>query len=452
MKEKIDKNLNRIIFGTKCAMIILTLLTAVPILNTFGRDIYKLCCLWGGILVLYLFIKNRKNFWTLEYFFLFLFCCSYVVTILLNFSSHFINEVAMLGYTGLLLFTMTYYDRERTTEETKKELIKLSWLIVAVTWFFAFIAIVMFVFSVSGFFKLDGTLYIYGMFENRLWGLYNPNTGSVINYISFILSAILLKFTGKRRKFLWSNLIFQGICFILAQSRGGWICVIGYLVIYLLFLRKWKKEKPHIGAVKKWAYRCFVTLIVCIGVAIGSHVAKVALSYVPYGVATIFQYEDELKDRHEKLERLDKKDNNLESITTGRLGLWKVGLKVYENDPLFGIGYRSIDDALREDLDKGAYLNSHSGGLHNIYITTLVSCGAVGFVLMGAFMLLVLKKMLQVFFRKDTPDYVKYIFTFIPVWLIGELAESRIILGMNFLAVIFWITMGYVMYFTRRKE
>ena len=71
---------------------------------------------------------------------------------------------------------------------------------------------------------------------------------------------------------------------------------------------------------------------------------------------------------------------------------------------------------------------------------------------MGAFMLLVLKKMLQVFFRKDTPDYVKYIFTFIPVWLIGELAESRIILGMNFLAVIFWITMGYVMYFTRRKE
>ena len=41
---------------------------------------------------------------------------------------------------------------------------------------------------------------------------------------------------------------------------------------------------------------------------------------------------------------------------------------------------------------------------------------------------------------------------FIPVWLVGELVESRIVLGMNFQAIIFWIMIGYVGYYTKERK
>lgn len=446
--EKIEKEQNKIVFLTKCVLLVIGLLTAVPYINALYRDIYKVCIVWCFFLTIYLFVKNRQNFMRKEYIFLLLFCVSYVVTIILR-RSHFINEVAMLGYTGILFFTLTYYDRGRSEKDTKKELKILSWIIIIATFIFSLIGFAMFLFSLSGYFQLAGQTYVYGMRENRLWGLYNPNTGAVLNYISGIFSLLLIKYEGKKKKFLVFNLVLQSFCFILTQSRGGWICLLAYVIIYMIYVKKWKKD---FRGIRNWLYRGVLTVLTCLALYGGGEIVKTGLSYAPTGIARIIYSDEEFTKKHNELKRLDKKHKNLESMTTGRFGMWKIGLQAYAENPVMGIGYRSIDDTLKEMMDKHSYDNSSAGGLHNVYVTTLVSGGAAGFLLILGFAVVFLKRGIILFFDKTTKSYVRYLLIFIPVWLIGEFAESRILFGMNFLAITFWITAGYCMYYTKKEN
>ena len=410
----------------------------------------------------YLFIKRTKIFLKLEYVLLFLFCCSYAITILVSGTEHLINEVAILGYTGMLFFAMNYCDTDRDEREIKKELSILSWIVVIITFVFSLIGFLMFLFSVSVEISHGETTFVYGMRENRLWGLYNPNSGSVLNYVSIILTLLLPKKKLGVKIFLGINIVIQSVCFILTQSRGGWVCLIAYMVIYFLFIKKYEfKETKQI---LKWCYKAVVTAVLCVVVIAGGNLLKTGLGYIPVAIEEAMpEVEDHISEKdkflHGKggrpstsLERLDKKENNLESISTGRSALWKMGLKAYTKSPVFGIGYRSIDDVLVEEMSKGAYINSGAGGLHNIYITVLVSCGAVGFILFALYLLCVLKKVVFGLFNPNISIYGKCIMAFIPVWLVGELAESRIVLGMNFQAIIFWIMIGYVGYYTKERK
>lgn len=453
---------NTIVFLTKCLLVVLGLFTTIPYINDVGRDIYKLCCAWCFLCVAYLFIKRTKTFLKLEYLLLFLFCCSYAITIFVSGTEHLINEVAILGYTGMLFFAMTYCDADREEKEVKRELIILSWIVVVITFVFSLIGFLMFLFSVSAEISHGDTTFVYGMRENRLWGLYNPNSGSVLNYVSIILTLLLPKKKLGVKIFLGINIVIQSVCFILTQSRGGWVCLIAYMVIYFLFIKKYEfKETKQI---LKWCYKAVVTAVLCVVVIAGGNLLKTGLGYIPVAIEEAMpEVEDHISEKdkflHGKggrpstnLERLDKKENNLESISTGRSDLWKMGLKAYTKSPVFGIGYRSIDDVLVEEMSKGAYINSSGGGLHNIYITVLVSCGAVGFVLFALYLLCVLKKVVFGLFNPNRSTYEKCIIAFIPVWLVGELVESRIVLGMNFQAIIFWIMIGYVGYYTKERK
>ena len=300
------------------------------------------------------------------------------------------------------------------------------------------------------------------MRENRLWGLYNPNSGSVLNYVSILLTVLLPKKKLGVKIFLGMNIVIQSLCFILTQSRGGWICLLTYIAIYLLFIKKYNFKETKQAL--KWCYKAVVTVVLCVVVIAGGNLLKTGLGYIPVAIEEVMpDVESHLSEKdkflHGKgekpstsLERLDKKENNLESISTGRSDLWKMGLKAYTKSPVFGIGYRSIDDVLVEEMSKGAYINSGGGGLHNIYITVLVSCGAVGFILFALYLLCVLKKVAFGIFNPNISIYGKCIMAFIPVWLVGELVESRIVLGMNFQAIIFWIMIGYVGYYTKERK
>ena len=325
---------------------------------------------------------------------------------------------------------MNYCDTDRDEKEIKKELSILSWIVVSITFVFSLIGFLMFLFSISVEISHGETTFVYGMRENRLWGLYNPNSGSVLNYVSILLTVLLPK-----KK-------------------------LGVKIFFFIKKYNFKETKQAL----KWCYKAVVTVTLCVVVIAGGNLLKTGLGYIPVAIeeampdaeSHLLEKDKFLHGKGEKpstsLERLDKKENNLESISTGRSDLWKMGLKAYTKSPVFGIGYRSIDDVLVEEMSKGAYINSSGGGLHNIYITVLVSCGAVGFILFALYLLCVLKRVAFGIFNPNISTYGKCIMAFIPVWLVGELVESRIVLGMNFQAIIFWIMIGYVGYYTKERK
>lgn len=481
--DKSQKRENQIIFWTKCVLLVTGLFTAMPLVNHIGRDVYKIYCVWCFFCVIYLFFKRKKNYWKIEYLLLFLFCGFYALTIINGSKQHLVNEIAILGYTGILLFTMTYCDRERGKEAIKQELLILSRVFILVTFLFSVIGLYMFFFSHSGEFVYQNENYIYGMYENRLWGLYNPNTGSSINYISVFLSFLLIKELKHGKFFFLGNVIVQSLCFILAQSRGAWICVLVYTVFYMLFVKKYKYVSKENW--KNWGYKIVLTTILCVTMVGGGELLKVSMAKIPSMIVkmqttenqTIGKAEDssdieasvkqeqEIKEDNIEvkqelaeseaesgLKRLDKKEKNLQSISTGRTSIWKIGLKAYTEHPILGIGYRSIDDTLLKQMDEWGYNNSAAGGLHNVYITVLVAAGTVGFLLFSLYLLLVLTNILKCLFVFEFPQYVKALAIFVPAILVGELAESRIIFGMNWLAIFFWILVGYIGYFAEKGK
>ena len=449
------KNLVSDPFYHKIVWVVIGLLTAVPLIRVHIEQYIKIILVWGAVSLIYLFAKKRLEFRRLEKILLLLFCVSYGITILVNWGNHTGDEIPLLAYTVIFLFLLTCCDRRKTRQEIQKEIFILFKIVIAFTFVYSCISFVMFLISAQGYIKLPDTKFPYGMWESRLWGLYNPNTGGVLNYISVIFSWFVLKWDKLAKKikiFLWMNIILQCCCFALAQSRGAMVAAVVFTAGYVFFVRKTRRTY---AGIKNWLYRFVLALFAVIILQIGNSVILSGMEFVreaPRYVASIFD-PDAIKSGKD-LEKLKRKVDSSSAAgeTSGRSDLWALGLKSYRENFVFGIGQQSIDDVLKEGLSEEWYENSASGGLHCIYITILTSCGTVGAVFIAGFWFILLRKGLKYVLLPNGKDFIKSILLLLPAWLAGDLVESRIILSTSYLAVFFWIMTGYMMYYLQKEK
>lgn len=433
-------NQDKLVFFTKYILIITSLLMALPLLNKWMYNMNKIICVWALILVMILFVNDRKSFKTKEYVVLFFFCLSYLISIFLNRGEHFLNEIVILGYTIMSFFLLTYFSKDKKKDEAVKELVCFAKTIVFITLVFALINVFIYVTQIGEIVDYSKYKYIYGVVNGQLGGIYNPNTTATLNYISGIISLILFNTVKKNKKIHVFNIIVQGLCFSLVQSRGAWICLLTYILIYFLVIRM-SKEKLK---AKKIFLNFVSAILVCVVLCVASRTIRHGL----FQVITANPNEV-VEETNNQQDRVKSKESNFNSVSTGRAALWEAVIPAYKESPVLGIGFRSIDDVLKENLTKHQYIHSAKGGLHNIYITVLVSSGAVGLTLFLIFLVFIAVKIINILFSKECQDYIKLICVFIPVWLIGELVESRIILGINFLTIMFWTLIGYVCLFAK---
>lgn len=447
---------NNIVFATKLILMVYTMLIAVPLLQNwlyFGK---KLTCAWSLVLSVYLVYSDRKHYKTKEYLIMGLFCVAYVGTILLGNRAHFMNEILILGYTISLYFMLTYCDAGRTRTQMEKELRGLASAMVAVSFVFSAVNLGIYFAMHFGVMHRIASPYFYGLVGSQLGGIYNPNTGGTINYISLIFSVFLLKDSSKIKKsFLWVNLVVQFWCFSLVQSRGAWISFLTFIVLYFLFI--WDKES--LGMVKKITAKVLlviVSVLVIIGASKGLRTATVNLTVdLVHKTSSEEQIEEIEEMEHEEgvvTTDRDMTNAGFSDFTTGRAELWRVGFEQFCKKPMMGIGYRSIDDVLEIGLSEYDYHNSGAGGLHNIYLTVFLSSGLIGGLLLVALIVLILLKVLKIYCCKSIPSHVKYMITMVPVWLVGDLVESRIAMSFNQLSVLFWIMVGYILYFAKECD
>jgi O-antigen ligase len=68
-----------------------------------------------------------------------------------------------------------------------------------------------------------------------------------------------------------------------------------------------------------------------------------------------------------------------------RLALWRAGLKIFQDYPIFGVG--DIDLAFLYVKYKNEYDKEVQGHMHNNYIHVLVTLGAFGFLVLSALMI-----------------------------------------------------------------
>lgn len=412
---------SKITFSMKMMLIICSLLTAITPLNHYFRNIYKLffiiCLPW----LIYLFI-HHKLYKKVEFDLLLLFNIFYLLTILIN-HKYFINELAMVGYLSLFFF-MAICPNNIKEFNIQKEIKMIALLILIVTFIYSICSFIMFLTSYQLIFEIGDSKHIFGMYQGRLWGLFNPNTGAML-YLAGIYSGVYFLKIAKKlffKYFCILSIVLETITFILCQSRGAWVCVLVFVISYILFVFGTKSSFKKIYLISLVLFSFFVV----------EPKLRNTLNVLP----TISH-----QNKQVELERLDhNKTANIDSFTSGRTGIWKAGLSGYKASPILGIGYRSVDDSLKQ-LPESVYINVSKGGLHNVYLTVLISSGICGLFIWLSFLAIVLYKGFKCFL---VCKEIKIIYLLIMALLVGDLVESRIMFGMNFIGIIFWLLIGYL--------
>ena len=166
--------------------------------------------------------------------------------------------------------------------------------------------------------------------------------------------------------------------------------------------------------------------------------------------------EPEKKIEQEELERLEEEEERPGGILTGRTELWEAGLKTFVESPVFGVTRENITERVGANLADKYWENDLArGGLHNIYLTVLVSSGIVGFVLFMAFILIYVVKAIRYVFSAEARKqngFVMCLITISAVLLIMEFLEARILYQVGIFYIIFWCIAGYVLCFTDKTR
>lgn len=449
----------------RIVMVVVALVCAVPFIHMeIGRYV-KLLLVWGAVVLVYDAFTRRLCFKS-KYALLFLwFSLSYFITVLLNENKS--DNFAQLCYMIVFMFLLYSYDLKESREQKWRELKIVAYLVIGITFFLSAVSFVTFMFSVNRTYQQNGSDMFIGMFENRLWGLYNPNTGSTLNMISIILSMLFLYKENSARStkvFLWFNVVLQWLCLVLTQSRTAWYTMVIFFGIFVFFRITCLHRVGQIKGLVQIAVRLTASVVVVVLLLISHSPVKKVLSYVPgtieYVKVLIKDEQPEPPAPPNKIEpidigRVEEEEDRPGGVTNGRIELWKGGLKVFLQHPLFGVGRENIPDAAKEFVPEYWHNNLDRGSLHNIYLTTLVSAGIMGFIPLALFVIFAFVDMLKILFsRKHYADASK-LYVLIPLLLslfIADFFEARIMFVFGPFSVLLWVFFGYTMYYCEKTQ
>ena len=443
----------------KCVFIVAALGAASPFVHLVISPFMKILLAWGAVILLYKLCVNRKMFFNKYYIILGAFCISYGITVLLNRELNFGANAKALMYMVVIFSVIFTVDFQKSRETILRELKIIALVFTIASFFLAAGSLYTYIFSLKGHAMYNGQWVYYGMFENRLWGLYNPNTGSAINTLTLLMISGYWIFFRPKRKALQVFFVIDGLChyfcLLLTNSRTAlYTLIIGAgILIFLSGQYYWQKEKIKPKVVLR---QIIFALIGCVVIFISVSPIRAGLSYVPSAVKyvseNIFGTGSDQKIEQEELERLEEEEERPGGILTGRTELWEAGLKTFVESPVFGVTRENITERVGANLADKYWENDLArGGLHNIYLTVLVSSGIVGFVLFMAFILIYVVKAIRYVFSAEARKqngFVMCLITISAVLLIMEFLEARILYQVGIFYIIFWCIAGYVLCFT----
>lgn len=476
--EKLRTALDRYILNPltfKLITVIAMFITSVPYLHMRVGGYVKILLAYGVLIIVYglvtkrffVYFKDKAN-WLLAAF-----CASYGVTVLLNRSGSFsanVNQLIYMAVFFILLFMHTPYQPEK---ETAREIRLFAEVVLWGTFVLSLIGMGMYLFGISGEYMTDNGYMHYGMYENRLWGLYNANTGATLNVISILLSVGL--FIVRRRAFgrvrLVINLVLQVCCLILTGSRASLYaleitlaCCALVLGVRFAMQKDWKSAAKRIGC---GVLAAALTLAVCFGAV---PVLKNGLEYLP-GIThnavrfvkeaaggDVVKAEEDLEEEgipKYDLTRIEEVEDRDVGILNGRSDIWKGCLQAFRESPVFGVGRENIFDRAVKYIEIDRWKTALKvGGPHNIYICVLLSSGIVGFILLAAFAVYTLFVAVRQLFKDLKGASVwAVVFTAMTVmFYIVELVEARILYQVGIFNVLFWICCGYMYTLARQKS
>ena len=458
MRAIIHKVLSNTLVYT-CALIVMAFLYVFPFTISFATSAVKVFLIWGGAIFLYDIFVNRVFFQKKIFWVVFAFFVVTGISALVNFRSSLMRNVVFTLYGGAAGLVPLLLDRRQKEQQVRRNLFIIGFVLIGITLLVALASLVIFITDVKFSYTVGETEYIFGMFENRLFGIMgNPNSGSLFAFISVFVSAINyagIKRAGKLRLplkiLLIGNIVLQLLVLFLGNSRSAVVCLSIALAAVLLFVCK--------NLLMKEKNRPLVLAVVMIGVGFGaSFSAWKGSNYLMGYLPPLFQRidstfnEPETPDTEKKpiVPNDTQREYLNDDVSNGRKTIWTAGLLVAKDHLLFGVGDSNILEYASQHIPEEMREQAPAmfSNMHNIYLQILVGSGVIAlllFVVFAAWFLLKGAKRLYCGSWGDQ-DYpvILLLFGLLVGILVENLFDSNLLGFMCFFIVpVFWTYCGY---------
>ena len=367
-------------------------------------------------------------------------CINFSSDILLNLISSFNNFIYLVLFFGI--------NKNTSHEDIEKEFNFLSRFII----FFSLIASLL---SIYVSFKLKHVNFLghdLGIFRNRFFGIStNPNQLGFISVISIFLCDLLSdKYTIKR-----VNPIFSIICVLLniiilflTDSNASFVLMTVYLIIRISYesIAKYDEFK-NVKLIRE-----MISTAICMSVVVsGSFLARSASqkfmdSIINFKDSNIsFNNREEISESSTQTESPHLGRGNHE-LSSGRILLFKQGLRLSKIHPLIGIGRENLYYYSKMYIKNGLAFPCKHPDLHNLYLTILVSYGIIGLFL---FLILIFLSLYRISCKLFTnvhtkkSRYISKLFSVIIAYLSYVNFEVGGLSGISISDVMFWVFLGY---------
>ena len=417
----------------------------IVILRDVVTAIHPVLIGWAGIIVAYNALIRRNILKLHGGKFLVLFSIVSLIVAVLNWRAGIVGNIKAWILTVLPIFAFTSVCQTVSEDKRKKVLIKVLLGASVVVFLASLISLSLYLIRFGGPIKLFGIerhigLRIYNPQQLDsgvlLYGIYcDPNHAAMYSLAFAIYSLVLLLecrkglFKAKWQNILGIiyaalNLLIQFCFFPLANSRGGWLCmIIACIIISFLYIYNGSPKKgKFLRFVISFGLALAITAGVC-GLFFGARTAMAGLSDVvvnAIGSTSGDQPSTGPSINNELNEDVDynnfNKDND--AFGAGRVDLWRDSLQLFTKRPILGQGpgnnqYYAVlygfENMIAEDK-----------ALHNSYLDLLVDYGVFGFALLMCFwascLITVLKRIVN---KKLKTDFSYYAIGMIVVMIAG---------------------------------
>lgn len=468
-KKGFWQRLSQIVFDHntfRMVLLVMVVLRTCAFLNPVVGPLVKFTLFWSACILIKDLFTERLLLVNRYRGILYLFLLSYAVTALVNRQESFARNIAMLCYMVVNMMVLYSYDERKTVGQVKRELLRFNHVFMIVSFVGQLFSFLTYFLNLKFSYMIGDEIYYYGVYSGRIWGFYtNPNAASffsVLNIMLTVVCLIILKENlPKRLKWFYiANAFVEMMILFMCNSRGSVLTLCFYLVLLpvLLGIPLYKTVEN-----KKKLTQKIVAAAIIIPLAVnGAH--ELAIGVLPNLVlknsaiteqlvenlpnASIPLNDDMTGNAAADLERDD-----YGSKYGGRYFLWRSGLKIIENDPLFGVGndnvpihaYRYASRYFTNFGDE-VYLPGVTGGLHNLFFQVAAASGLVGlglFLIFGLLVLIrVIRYMIWSYQNKRQNQLAIASICIVATILLRTMTDTGIIYGHYYLGVIFWMYMS----------
>ena len=343
------------------------------------------------------------------------------------------------------------------SKETLFAKLKAIAIVYGTIWFAAVaVSIWQFLTGYGGWAQIYGDLWkIEGFYESRLFGVFgDPNFAAVGSIFAIALMAFCI-YTNKKHKwpiaFYVINIIFQFIYIVLSGSRMAEV----ELVLLAVICGGWAAANRFSKGKKgRFAAALVIGALVSVFVVLGAYqVTQKLMSYAP----AVFETAEEkiVSDKqageteNAALERVSfVRDDveNKEDISNNRFKIWSDYIELVKTRPLFGAGAQNYQAAMQKYFPD-SYVVEKEYQVHNGYLSLFVGSGIPGGLIMLAWALLLLIKMLKYIFAKRRDGYYRTVFILFLILVAGAASAmfvQMIFFSSNIVDVMFWLLLGFM--------